>query len=510
MIKQLAAKADVVVENYPPRRQAPPRHRLRGALGDQPAAHLRAASRASARTGPTATGPGFDQIAQGMGGLMSITGLPGQGPVRVGIPIADLTAGLFAAHGHPGRAARARALRQGPVGRTPRCCRRRSPCSTSRRRAGSSTSEVPPQAGNDHPTAIPTGVFKTADGHINIAAVGPEDVAALVRGARRAGARLTHPDSRQRAAALEEPRCAQRDDRGARTVNEHERGWIDALNEAGVPCGPINSIDEVFDDPQVKHLGIAQSVRTQTSATSRCRPGGAPRAARRARSSRRAPEHGEHTDEVLREFGYGAGGSRGSAATARCDRRPSGAGPGCRLASHDLFLSREVEMSVRANERVAWFNGEFMPESEVRIPFRDFELGLRRRLLRHDPQLRPPPVQGEGARRAALPLAQIPAHRPGLRAGEDVRADRGGVRAQPPPARPRRRLLGRPAHQPRRQGGRRATISTITGPTSCSNARRCRSCSAPSCSRTASGSSCRRTAACRRIRSPRAPRRTTT
>ena len=109
-------------------------------------------------------------------------------------------------------------------------------------------------------------------------------------------------------------------------------------------------------------------------------------------------------------------------------------------------------MSTRANERVAWFNGEFMPESEVRIPFRDFELGLRRRRLRHDPQLRPPPVQGEGARRPALPLAQVSAHRSGLRAGEDVRADGGAVRAQPPPARPRRRLLGRPAHQPRRQG----------------------------------------------------------
>ena len=109
-------------------------------------------------------------------------------------------------------------------------------------------------------------------------------------------------------------------------------------------------------------------------------------------------------------------------------------------------------MSQLANERVAWFNGEFMPEREVRIPFRDFELGLRRRLLRHDPHLRAPPVQGEGARRPALPLAQIPAHRSGLRAGQDVRADRGVVRAQPPPAWAGRRLLGRPAHQPRRQG----------------------------------------------------------
>ena len=143
-------------------------------------------------------------------------------------------------------------------------------------------------------------------------------------------------------------------------------------------------------------------------------------------------------------------------------------------------------------------------------PVPRFELGLRRRLLRHDPHFRASAVQGEGARRAALPLAQISAHRPRLRPAEDVRADRGAVRAQPPSARAGRRLLGRPAHQPRRQGGRRATTSTITARTSCSNARRCRSCSAPSCSRTASASSSPRTAACRRIRSRRAPRRTTT
>ena len=80
--------------------------------------------------------PGFDQIAQGMGGLMSITGLPGQGPVRVGIPIADLCAGIFCALRHPGGAARARAVGRGPVGADLAARRRRSPCSTSRRRAG--------------------------------------------------------------------------------------------------------------------------------------------------------------------------------------------------------------------------------------------------------------------------------------------------------------------------------------------------------------------------------------
>ena len=122
--------------------------------------------------GPYGNRPGFDQIAQGMGGLMSITGLPGQGPVRVGIPIADLSGGNYAAMGALIALHRARRLGRRASGCRPRCCRRRSPCSTSRRRAGRWRARCPGQAGNDHPTGIPTGVFPTSDGHINIAASG--------------------------------------------------------------------------------------------------------------------------------------------------------------------------------------------------------------------------------------------------------------------------------------------------------------------------------------------------
>ena len=145
--------------------------------------------------------PGFDQIAQGMGGLMSITGLPGQGPVRVGIPIADLCAGLFCAHRHPDRAARAREVRRRASTSRPRCCRRRSSCSTSRRRAGWSKGEVAKQAGNNHPTSIPTGVFKTADGHINIATTGQTIWERFCK-ALGAPEMLTEPGLRHRASAL--------------------------------------------------------------------------------------------------------------------------------------------------------------------------------------------------------------------------------------------------------------------------------------------------------------------
>ena len=143
---------------------------------------------------------------------MSITGLPGQGPVRVGIPIADLCAGLFCAHGHPDRAARAREVGRGPVGRRPRCCRRRSSCSTSRRRAGCRSSEVAKQAGNDHPTSIPTGVFKTADGHINIATTGAVIWERFCK-AMGAEALMENPDYTNGKLALEEPQEAQRRDR---------------------------------------------------------------------------------------------------------------------------------------------------------------------------------------------------------------------------------------------------------------------------------------------------------
>ena len=143
-------------------------------------------------------------------------------------------------------------------------------------------------------------------------------------------------------------------------------------------------------------------------------------------------------------------------------------------------------MPMRANERVAWFNGEFMPESEVRIPFRDFELGLRRRRLRHDPQLRPSPVQGEGACRPALSLAQVSAHRSGLRAGEDVRADARSCSSAIATCSGPTTTTGSASASAAASRRPRATISTTTGPTSCSNARPCRSCSAPSCSRRAS------------------------
>ena len=171
-----------------------------------------AASPGFGQTGPYAKRPGVDQIAQGMGGLMSITGLPGQGPVRVGIPIDDLCAGLLLAQGILMALIERETERARGSGSTPRCSKRRSSCSISRRSRWLMAGEVAKQAGNDHPTGIPTGLFPTADGQINIAASGDHMFRRFCEAAD-AMHLLDDPGLRDRPGALEEPQGAQRDDR---------------------------------------------------------------------------------------------------------------------------------------------------------------------------------------------------------------------------------------------------------------------------------------------------------
>ena len=208
--KRMVKKADVVVENFRPdvkRRLGIDYKQLRKINPKL----IYASISGFGQTGPYAARPGFDQIAQGMGGLMSITGLPGQGPVRVGIPIADLCAGLFCALGILVALLEREKSKQGQH------------VTTSLLQAqifmldfqGARwliEGEVPKQAGNNHPTSIPTGVFKTADGHINIASTGQKIWERFCAGARCA--RAAAPAGIQdRRGALEEPRRAQRRDR---------------------------------------------------------------------------------------------------------------------------------------------------------------------------------------------------------------------------------------------------------------------------------------------------------
>lgn len=299
LFKKLLAKSDVVVENYRP----DVKHKL-GVDYDTVRSINKKIVYASisgfGQQGPYSQRPGFDQIAQGMGGLMSITGLPGQGPVRVGIPIADLTAGLYAAIGILIALLEREVSGQGQWVQTSLLQAQISMLDFQAAR-WLIKNEVPQQAGNNHPTSIPTGVFRTADGFINIATTG-EAIWQRLCQALNAGELLDNANY-----ANAELRLKYRDELN-KTLEEYvskltSERCIQLLNEAGVPCGPIYSIDQVFNDSQVKTLGMSEPVET---------PGkkgfnvlGQPINFNRSSKKKftAAPERGEHTEEILTELG---------------------------------------------------------------------------------------------------------------------------------------------------------------------------------------------------------------
>jgi len=302
VLKRLVERADVVVENYRP----DVKFRLGVDYESLKAINPRivyASISGFGQDGPYRDRPGFDQIAQGMGGLMSITGLPGQGPVRVGIPVADLTAGIFAAMGI---LIALLEREQSGEGQWVQSSLLGAQISMLDFQAARWTigKQVPGQAGNNHPTSIPTGVFATADGHINIAAAGDEIYRRCCKalGAPQLAAdplfatgkdRLTNRDALNE--AIE-----------AITRNKTSAEWIAALNEAGVPCGPIYRMNEVFADPQVKHLNITRTVPHKVLGAVEV-IGQAIELSRTPWSVHSAtPEPGEHSDAILTELGYGA------------------------------------------------------------------------------------------------------------------------------------------------------------------------------------------------------------
>ena len=299
--KRMVKKADVVVENFRPdvKRRLGIDYKQLARINPK---LIYASISGFGQTGPYANRPGFDQIAQGMGGLMSITGLPGQGPVRVGIPIADLCAGLFCALGILVALLEREKSKKGQHVATSLLEAQifMLDFQGARWLIGG---EGPKQAGNNHPTSIPTGVFKTADGFINIASAGARIWARFLNaaGAEELGKRPEY----QTAADRSKHRDALNADIEGYTVKRTSAEWIDLLNKAGVPCGPIYSIDQVYADPQVVHLAMAQPVKTK----------GKPlRMARQPVTLSRTPSRfvapppglGEHSEAVLKELGLSA------------------------------------------------------------------------------------------------------------------------------------------------------------------------------------------------------------
>ena len=300
IFKRMVETADVIIENYRP----DVKFRLGIDYESVRAINKRivyGSISGFGEDGPYRERPGFDQIAQGMGGLMSITGLPGQGPVRVGIPVADLGAGIFCAMGILVALLEREVSGEGQWVQSSLLGAQISLLDFQAAR-WLIAKDVPGQAGNDHPTSIPTGVFPTSDGHINIAASGKHIYARFCQTLDMA--HLLHDPLFADDASRSKNRIALNQAISEVTRKRTSSELIAMLNKAGVPCGPINRMDEVFADPQVQHLGMAAAVQHETLGEIEVVNEPVKLSRTPSRMAHPTPEKGEHTDEVLREYGY--------------------------------------------------------------------------------------------------------------------------------------------------------------------------------------------------------------
>ena len=300
VLERLVKTGDVVVENYRP----DVKYRLGidyASLEKINPRIILASISGFGQDGPYVKRPGFDQIAQGMSGLMSVTGIPGQGPVRTGAAIADLTAGLYAAIGVMVALIERESSGKGQW------------VQSSLLQAGISLldfqaarylmeGDVPPQVGNDHPTSMPTSAYRTKDGHLNVAASGEGMWTSLCKVIGREDM-LADPDfkgGKQRAANRTRLNAAIE----AALVRKTSAEWIEVLNQAGIPCGPIYQVDQVFADPQVRHLGVATVVEHAKLGRKEILANAATLSRTPAKVVAPTPEIGEHTEEILRELEY--------------------------------------------------------------------------------------------------------------------------------------------------------------------------------------------------------------
>jgi len=297
----MAKKADVIVENF----KSTVKHRLGidyEAVKKINPRIVYGSISGFGQDGPYEGRAGVDQIAQGMGGLMSITGHPGQGPTRVGIAINDTSAGILLANGITLALLARERTGEGQWVATSLLEAQIFMLDFQASRY-TMKGEVAKQEGNFHPTSPGTGMFQTADGFINIAASGDSlwkkfcevagdkdlstnpDFATVVSRGKNRPALIAHLNDIVR--------------------SKPSKFWVDELSKAGVPCGPINTIDQVFADPQVKHLGIVRPVDHPKIGTFDII--GQPihmSAYPQPERLKPTPDQGQHTDEVLHELGY--------------------------------------------------------------------------------------------------------------------------------------------------------------------------------------------------------------
>jgi len=297
---RLAERVDVVVENF--------RARVKQRLGiDYPDVRERnpriiyASLSGFGQQGPYRERPGLDPIAQGMGGLMSVTGPPGGGPWRTGIAISDTASGTFLAQGI---LAALYARERTGVGQWVHTSLLETMVNFMDFQATRFTidGEVPGQVGNDHPTIFPMGTFATRDGHVNIAAM---------MGWNRF---LTAIDGEE---IEDDPRFASHE---ARLENRADltlvieeklsarptREWVEILNDADLPCGPVYAMDEVFSDPQVEYLHLTQTVDHAIDGPVSLLRHPVTFSKTPTRVTRAAPVPGSHSREILEDNGFDA------------------------------------------------------------------------------------------------------------------------------------------------------------------------------------------------------------
>jgi crotonobetainyl-CoA:carnitine CoA-transferase CaiB-like acyl-CoA transferase len=302
VLHRLVRSADVLVENYRPDVKA----RLGIDYDTLSAINPRivlASISGFGQDGPYRDRPGFDQIAQGMCGMMSVTGRPGEGPMRVGAAVVDVATGLYAALGvmtalherhRSGRGQWVQAsLLQSGLGLMDFQAAR-----------WLVEGQVPPQVGNDHPTSMPTSAYPTADGWLNLGA-GGESIWRRLCAALAAELPGLASDPRFASDAERARNRVELNATLAAVFREHATStWIERLNAQGVPCGPIYRVDEVFEDPQVLHGRMAATVPHPTRGELRVLAPTATLSRTPGRLERALGPKGWDTDAVLAELGY--------------------------------------------------------------------------------------------------------------------------------------------------------------------------------------------------------------
>jgi crotonobetainyl-CoA:carnitine CoA-transferase CaiB-like acyl-CoA transferase len=297
---RLVKTADIVVENYRPD--------VKDRLGIDYESLKKVNKRiilasisGFGQDGPYRERPGFDQIAQGLSGIMSVTGKPGEGPMRVGCAVADVSAGLLAALGIMTALLERESSGEGQWVQSSLLQAAIQLLDFQAARYTMS-GEVPEQVGNDHPTSMPTSAYTTADGHMNVAATGTKMWQRVCESVGRLDL-FEHPDfcsAKLRAQNRKALNEALNKGFAAKPTAE----WVDILNKAGVPCGPIYRMDQVFADPQVRHMGIAAEVEHRKLGKLRLINQPVKLSRTPAKLVTASPERGEHTQEILLEQGY--------------------------------------------------------------------------------------------------------------------------------------------------------------------------------------------------------------